>query len=1062
MKTEIQILRSKLIRPDISHTILRKRLLDSYRRLPRHRLTLVVAGAGYGKTTFASQAVSFLDIPAVWYRLDRDDRDAAVFFRYLVAGMKQLKPDRNPDPPQSPIVDPALDVTVHIKRLVAELESRVSGDTLIVLDDFHLIGESPEVHGIIHGLLDHLPLFFHLVIISRRQPGLALSRLRAQRRIFDIGETDLTFTRPETGRLFDLLIKAPVEDTILAGLWEKTRGWAAGLILFHYRLRHQPGSPLVLPEQVDVKESIFPFFEENVYTLLPPDTREFLMTLSILSPVCGDVATRLSGAPDAGERLNRMVREHLFVSRDNAAEQVFHFHSLWQDFLLNRLTRTRDARDVRRLHARAAGIYEGLGEPESAMAHYFEAGMTGDACRIFSRVGRQLFLFGCHSRIDDHLKKIPSALLADNPWLGYVMGMQKEISGQFEAALAVYREAGETFAARGEESGQISCQVNQARIFYVLGDFKASENQYKTLVKTAAIQPIQHVEFLCYLLFMAAYCGRLADADGYYADARARLSRVDDPRKAAGARCHLNINLGFRHLFEGNAAGAQDLAVHTLEMIRETPYDKLLILACHLSASALLRMGDYDAGLASGKKGIDIARAKGFRDGSLGFTLLGVARNYIGLGRTDDALVCAGESLELFRRMGSPYGQSSALLEAAAARCRNAQLDQARDAVSRGLARIQGLDLPLLRADLLNLKARILGSPEDAEAARDIAGHSRWHRCQSDLLLAKCHFKNHRPQKGAARLAQAMASCEKGGYKDLIPAEKDWLAPYLASAPFTRKDKSRAAAVIRQIRDQAEPIHATLLGQFSLKTGNRDVPASAWKSKKADVLFKYLLLHHARGFINKEILMELLWPEADPGKSAKRFHVVLASLRKTLEPDIYRGQRSAYIQSRNDAYRIDIKPGGDIDTARFDRCVDAGRDALETDTDRALVCFLEAESLYTGDFLALDSLEEWCVRPRRRFRERYMECLRHILDICEIRQETDRAVTYAKRYLVRDDCAEDIYRKLMMLYAGQGNLVAVARTYETCRQTITRKMDLPLSRATETLFHRLTSPLVEN
>jgi len=91
----------------------------------------------------------------------------------------------------------------------------------------------------------------------------------------------------------------------------------------------------------------------------------------------------------------------------------------------------------------------------------------------------------------------------------------------------------------------------------------------------------------------------------------------------------------------------------------------------------------------------------------------------------------------------------------------------------------------------------------------------------------------------------------------------------------------------------ASGLQVYCLGRFRVVNGAYEISSGVWRSRKARTLFQYLIHSRRRGYTNKEILMELLWPEEDPALTAKRFHVALASLRKTLEPEIERGVPSA-------------------------------------------------------------------------------------------------------------------------------------------------------------------------
>ena len=61
---------------------------------------------------------------------------------------------------------------------------------MLVLDDYHLIAAQP-IHEAIGFLLDHLPPQLHLVIASRADPSLPLSRLRARGQLAELRAADL-------------------------------------------------------------------------------------------------------------------------------------------------------------------------------------------------------------------------------------------------------------------------------------------------------------------------------------------------------------------------------------------------------------------------------------------------------------------------------------------------------------------------------------------------------------------------------------------------------------------------------------------------------------------------------------------------------------------------------------------------------------------------------------------------------------------------------------------------------------------------------------------------------
>ena len=84
-----KVLKSKLRFSGASETIIRDRLMPMLSDIQVKRLTMVIAGAGYGKTTLVKQAISYFNLPAVWYRLDKYDSDFETFFSYLKTGIEE-------------------------------------------------------------------------------------------------------------------------------------------------------------------------------------------------------------------------------------------------------------------------------------------------------------------------------------------------------------------------------------------------------------------------------------------------------------------------------------------------------------------------------------------------------------------------------------------------------------------------------------------------------------------------------------------------------------------------------------------------------------------------------------------------------------------------------------------------------------------------------------------------------------------------------------------------------------------------------------------------------------
>ena len=246
-----------------------------------------------------------------------------------------------------------------------------------------------------------------------------------------------------------------------------------------------------------------------------------------------------------------------------------------------------------------------------------------------------------------------------------------------------------------------------------------------------------------------------------------------------------------------------------------------------------------------------------------------------------------------------------------------------------------------------------------------------------------------------------------------------------------------------------------MFGKFRVFQGEQEILDKRWKSKKALMIFKYLLYHRPKGYLKKDVLMELLWPEEDPAKTAKRFHVALASMRKTLEPEIIRGTPSAYILRSGDGYCIDIGDEGYVDIDNFKKELKLAKKAK--DSEKSIEHLLKAEAIYGGDFLEEDLYVLWCDEERERYKEEYLQLLEEIIKYYHVKKDYEKCIYYANKYLKTDKYAENIYQLLMIYYSRIGNNAMVNKIFNKSKDNILKGLDCPVSKETEKLYHELTS-----
>ncbi len=260
----------------------------------------------------------------------------------------------------------------------------------------------------------------------------------------------------------------------------------------------------------------------------------------------------------------------------------------------------------------------------------------------------------------------------------------------------------------------------------------------------------------------------------------------------------------------------------------------------------------------------------------------------------------------------------------------------------------------------------------------------------SASLYSQIWWKQGKTEKALSSLIHALKIAEANQYDEHIINARDWIVPLLTALYAQGELKEYIVKLIIRMGIQAEPelrrlqrssnIHVSqsaktilrqiphlsppsltvsCLGKFIVRRGDEVIPSHSWNNKKIKMLFLLLIHYRESGYVNKEVFMEHLWPEEHPKKSAKRFHVALAKLRKILEPQIEHGTPSAYIQSLGDTYCLNLGNGGQVDVDAF---FQAGDQAKKTsDPHERISHLLKAVSLYQGDFIAEDPYEDWCI-----------------------------------------------------------------------------------------------------
>ena len=332
------VLRTRLLPPRLPpNSVARTELVERVHRGLEGRLTALVAGAGYGKTTLLVQALDGSGMRAVWLSCDARLRTPEMLVAHVAAGVAEAFPGvASALPPGGP---PEL----QIAALANELFETIPDDFVLALDDVHALAGDPVIEAL--GLLaSDLPPNVHLAMTSRREIAIPTSRAAAGGTTI-VGEDMLAFSFQEAT---ELLEDAPgaLGEAEIGELHQRTEGWVAGLLL-----ATRSGAAPGLPEGVATGGPHFDYLADEVVEELPPDLQRFLLDTSVLERFTPALAAAVAARPDAPDVIRGLLASHLFIV--SAEGDWFRYHHLFQAFLRRRLAE-RDLDRLPALHARAA------------------------------------------------------------------------------------------------------------------------------------------------------------------------------------------------------------------------------------------------------------------------------------------------------------------------------------------------------------------------------------------------------------------------------------------------------------------------------------------------------------------------------------------------------------------------------------------------------------------------------------------------------------------------------------------------------------------------------------
>ena len=414
-----------------------------------HRLLLIYAPAGYGKTTLAAEWIAARTHRAAWLSLDEAEGDPVQFVMAVAAALQRVHADfgaammrRLQTPTGAP---PANSEHAAASGLAAALAADLNqrAPALLVLDDFHLAA-TPAVCTITQTLIDRAPTLT-LVITARTEPELALPRLRVRNQLTEITALDLRFSADETTHFLRQTMQLDVSMTLGAELAQRTEGWAGALQLAALTLRGLSRTE----QQVFVTafrgdhRHLADYLSDEVLRQLPAEMRHFLLVTAPLTRLCAPLCdallaeartTSLAAPPDSQAMLENIERSGLFLTALDAHQRWYRYHPLFGDLLRSRLEQEHPGLTAV-LHGRAAAWYLHAGDADAAMHHALQSGDPSSAADIAQQFGVQMVGGSRLGTFSGWLHTLTPEAVARRPYLLIGAAWTHVLTGNVDMAL---------------------------------------------------------------------------------------------------------------------------------------------------------------------------------------------------------------------------------------------------------------------------------------------------------------------------------------------------------------------------------------------------------------------------------------------------------------------------------------------------------------------------------------------------------------------------------------------------------------------------------------------------
>jgi LuxR family maltose regulon positive regulatory protein len=949
-------------------------------------------------------------------------------------------------------------------RYINEL-TRIDQPTLLILDDFHLIEQSKAIEEWMLWFIQHLPEQFHLVISSRTRPNWGLlSSLKVKGNVLELTEKDLAFTAEEIEVLFEDYYQYPLEKVQIDQIVLKTEGWVIAIQMIWQQIAADGNLKSFLQSDAESMEDLFGYLALEVLHKQPPNIQLFLEQTCIFDEFTESLCFEALNIEDAQQSIDFLLNRNLFLF--SVGDRQYRYHALFKDFLQKELRKKKQ--QFKALHEQAAHYFRSHYQYPKAMFHLQILEEKHSLAEILQTHGKTMIEQGQLENLLSVLENLGEDIKDSFYPLWILEGEIYRYRCLYETALTCYRRAEKRAIIKSDGAGQSAGLEGQARIYLDTIQPKKVDvllnKSIEVLEELEYAIPDQRVRLYSLMAENLVNLGQAEKATQWVEKSRSLSSDFHMEELEARLLLRTGKLQQTKKLLEKHKREEMEKWNKRLpKSHRET--DLLLSLVTSFLGEPEKSKRYAEEGMMKGIK------SKAPFVEACGWIRMGHAVQLFDKYDQDLAVQCYQTALTMMESIEVSRGKAEPLMGLCLLYGREGKFNLALQYGEQALQETEKVeDMWLSSFIRLCLGISYIYSSKWVESSRYLE--------QSYRSFAKCGdsygktlvclwqtlsaYQLEQSDLFKTKVDEWLDLMKKGEYDFLVqrrtafgPRDVQRFVPILLEAQKYRIQENYVSRLLVELGLEKATSHpgytlrVKTLGEFRIWLGEKEVNEKDWQREKAKELFQ-LLITKRENLIPKDQIYSLLWKDAEEHVATRDFKVAHNALNKVLEPN--REVRSApyFIQRYESTYGLHTASAFELDSAEFERFIQAGLD--ERNQEEARILLQKGLEIYTGDYLPERRHEDWCLDERERLQVLYLRGAERYAQLSVAVEGYDLAIYWCEQILAKDSCWEEAYRLLMFCYYRKNNRPQALKWYQKCCEKLEQEVGVAPMPSTEEMY----------